>query len=118
MRVPDGALSLSSKDGEYAYGSNGFVIDADLGPDTYLEGKATFLFTGTYDNPESGKVVLFGDGAQKQVTEWLVFKEGETIESPAGGSEVTIPLTGPARCECTPGGNLCCIGKAPLGKYR
>jgi hypothetical protein len=116
MRVPDGTLYLSLKDGEYSYGSNGFVIRVDVGPDAYLEGKATFHFTGTYDNPEPGKAVFFGDGAQKQVAEWLAFKEGRTEQYPGGGPEVSIPLTGPARYECTPEGELVLYREGPAGE--
>jgi hypothetical protein len=102
MRIPSGSLFLSIKDGVgYRYGSDGFVIHIDVGEDAYLEGLATFLATGTYLNSEPGTIVFSGDGAEKSVSEWIAYKQGQTQRSPGTGPEVTLPLTGPVAYQCS-----------------
>ena len=106
LRIVAGSLFLSFAGGEYRYGSDGFVEHVDLGPGKYLEGTATFLTTGTYaaevGSPETGGSALsfLGGGAEKSVTKWLAFKDGQSEEYPGEGPQVSLPLTGRFRYSC------------------
>jgi len=69
LRAASGSVSLSMSEGMYGYRSDGFAIRIDLCPDSYLEGAAVFLTTGSYST-DDGKVNLVDNGTQKQITEW------------------------------------------------
>ena len=68
LRVANGSVFLSMSEGMYEYGSDGLAIRIDLGLDSYLEGAAVFLTTGSCST-DDGKVNLLDNGTQKQITE-------------------------------------------------
>jgi len=101
LRVANGSVSLSMSEGMYEYGSDGFAIRIDLGPDSYLEGAAVFLTTGSYST-DDGKLNLVDNGTQKQITEWKGCKGGTYVPVPGGGVEFSMLPSGPMGYECGP----------------
>jgi len=98
--VPRGSLSFYFySDGLFNY-SGDLTIQINFTENSYMQGVGGFSDDGAYAT--EGDIILFDlQGTTTEVYKWFAYKDGQSVEQPGGGPEISLTPPGRAPYRCT-----------------
>lgn len=100
LSAPEGTPVLTLEGDRYSYAAERLVVRVTMAPDWYIEAEGSFAFAGAFS--ADGELMQFlPETAETDLAIWRAYKDGQLLEMPGTGPELSLGVTGAATYRCS-----------------